>query len=139
MATEDEIRQASDQFYAAIESMLNGDAGPMVDIWSHEDDVSTMHPLGGRELGWDAVRASWEGAAEAFSSGSVNVTDLVVRDLGDVAYTLGVEQIDATVGEKTVKSEFRATNLYRREGDTWKMVHHHTDADAPTQQALGIA
>ena len=70
-----------------------------------------MHPLGGRGLGWDAVRASWEGAAEAFSSGSVNVTDLVVRSVGDVAYTLGVEQLQATVGEKTVKSEFRATNV----------------------------
>ncbi len=139
MAIEDEIRQASDQFYAAIESMLNGDAVPMGDIWSHEDDVSTMHPLGGRELGWDAVRASWEGAAEAFASGSLNVTDLVVRSLGDVAYTVGVEQLEATVGEKTVESEFRVTNIYRREGGAWKMVHHHTDADVATQEALGLA
>lgn len=139
MATEDEVRQASEEFYAALNSMLNGDAGPMGDIWSHEDDVSTMHPLGGRELGWDDVRASWEGAAEAFSGGSVNVTDLVVRSLGDAAYTLGVEQLDATVGEETIQSEFRVTNLYRREAGTWKMVHHHTDADAATQLALGIA
>ena len=139
MAADEEVQQASDQFYAAIESMLNGDAGAMGDIWSHEDDVSTMHPLGGRELGWDAVRASWEGAAEAFSSGSVNVTDLVVRTLGDVAYTVGVEQLEATVGERTIDSEFRATNIYRREAGEWKMVHHHTDVDPATQEALGLA
>ncbi|HEX2273092.1 MAG TPA: hypothetical protein VHG90_04365, partial [Acidimicrobiales bacterium] len=65
MATEDEVRQASDRFYAALGSMLNGDARPMADVWAHDPAVSTMHPLGGREVGWDAVRASWEGAAEA--------------------------------------------------------------------------
>lgn len=139
MASDDEVRQASDQFYAALNSMLNGDAGPMGDIWSHEDDVSTMHPLGGRELGWDAVRASWEDAADAFSSGSVTLADLVVRIVGDAAYTLGVEHVDAAVGDTRIDSEFRVTNLYRREGGAWKMVHHHTDADAATQQALGLA
>lgn len=139
MAEEDEIRQASDQFYAAVSSMLNGDAGPMDDIWSQQDDVSTMHPLGGRELGWAAVHASWEGAAQAFSSGSVDVRDLEVRVMGEAGYTLGTEHVKAAVGETTTQSEFRATNIYRREAGAWKIVHHHTDADAAIQQALGLA
>ncbi len=89
--------------------MLNGDAAPMRDIWSHGDDVSTMHPLGGRELGWESVWASREGAAQAFSSGSVSLTDLEVRSLGDVAYTHGVEHVEASAGDQMVQSEFRVT------------------------------
>jgi len=49
MAAEDEVRQASDQVYAALNRMANGDAGPMMEVWSHTSDVSTMPPIGGRE------------------------------------------------------------------------------------------
>jgi hypothetical protein len=69
MATEDEVRQASEQFYEALNRTLNGDPGPMVEVWSHGSDVATMHPLGGRDFGWDAVRAGWEQVAPAFSDG----------------------------------------------------------------------
>src|SRR5215212_6394758 len=62
MAAEDEVRQASEQFYAALNRTLNGDPGPMEEIWSHGSDVSAMHPSGGRMVGWEEVRASWEQA-----------------------------------------------------------------------------
>jgi pimeloyl-ACP methyl ester carboxylesterase len=54
MAAEDEVRQASDRFHAALDSTMDGDPAPMADVWSHDSGVSTMHPLGGREHG--AVR-----------------------------------------------------------------------------------
>ena len=64
MAAEDEVRQASEQFYAALNRVLEeGDAGPMEEIWPHGSDVSAMHPFGGRMLGWEEVRSSWEQAA----------------------------------------------------------------------------
>ncbi len=138
MATEDEVRRASDRFYAALDSMLNGDAGPMADVWSHDSTVSAMHPLGGRQVGWEAVRESWEGAAQAFQGGSLEVSDLEVSGLGDAAYTTGIEHVNATVGGAPLRFDIRATNIYRREGGEWKMVHHHTDADRPLQEALGL-
>ena len=52
MAAEDEVRQASEQFYAALNRTLNGDPGAMEEIWSRGSDVSGMHPFGGRLLGW---------------------------------------------------------------------------------------
>jgi ketosteroid isomerase-like protein len=139
MSAEDEVRQTSDRFYAALTSMLGGDTGPMDELWSHGDDVSTMHPLGGREIGWDAVRESWENAAKAFSGGSVHCDDLVVHVLGDAAYTTGTEQLDAMIGEQPMAGAVRATNIYRREGGAWKMVHHHADAHAVLQQILGLS
>ena len=93
MSTEDEIRKASDQFYAALNRMANGDAGPMVDVWSHSADVTAMHPIGGREAGWDAVRGSWEQVAQITSDGQVTLSDQLIHVLGDMAYELGTEHV----------------------------------------------
>ena len=51
MTTEDEVRAASETFYAALNRMLSGDAGALGEIWSHSSAVTTMHPIGGREVG----------------------------------------------------------------------------------------
>lgn len=136
MSAKDEVRQASDQFYAALSRMVNGDAGPMADIWSHGAEVTTMHPVGGREVGWEEVRASWEEVAEISSGGEVNLEDQRIRVVGEVAYELGTEHVVATLAGETVRGEIRVTNIYRREGGAWKIVHHHTDADPAMQDVL---
>jgi ketosteroid isomerase-like protein len=137
MAVEDEIRQASEQFYEALAHEINGDSGPMMEVWSHGSDVTVMHPLGGRETGWEEVRASWEQAAQAFSEGQVSLVSLVVVPLSDdVAYTLGTEHGQAKLGEETVGINWRVTNIYRREGEEWKMVHHHADVSPEVMEVL---
>ena len=137
MAAEDEIRQASEQFYEALNRMLNGDLEPMMEVWSHGSDVATMHPLGGRETGWEEVRANWEQVAQGFSDGQVSLEDLVVVPLSeDVAYTLGTEHGQATLGEESVSIDWRVTNIYRREEGEWKMVLHHTDVSPELVEVL---
>ena len=137
MALEEEIQQASEQFYAALNRAINGDSGSMMEVWSHGSDVATMHPLGGRETGWREVRASWEQVAQGFSDGQVSIEDLVVVPLADdVAYTLGTEQGQATLGEETVGIDWRVTNIYRREEGEWKMVLHHTDVSPVLVEVL---
>ena len=130
MATEDEVRKASDQFYAALNGMSNGDAGPMADVWSHSADVTTMHPLGGREVGWDEVAGPWGQVAQLASSGQVELTDQLIRASGDMAYEVGVEKGQMTLAGQPMPINHRVTNVYRREGGAWKIVHHHTD-EAP--------
>ena len=140
MAAEDEVRQASEQFYEALNRVLEeSDTGPMEEIWSHGSDVSAMHPFGGRMLGWEEVRSSWEQAAQAFSGGQVTPDDVVVVALtDDAAYTLGTERGQGSIGGETVGIDWRATNAYRREADGWKMVHHHTDFSSEVAEALGM-
>ncbi len=50
MSTEDEVPQASDQFSAALNRLLHGDAG-LLEVWSHRSDMTTMNPYGGWEQG----------------------------------------------------------------------------------------
>ena len=56
MTIENDVRAASEKFYSALNRMLNGDASPLEDIWSHSATVTTMDPIGGREVGWNQVR-----------------------------------------------------------------------------------
>jgi ketosteroid isomerase-like protein len=127
MSAEDEVRKASVQFYAALNRMANGDAGPLADIWSQGAAVTTMHPVGGRELGWDKVRESFQQVAQIASEGRIKLDDQIIQVTGDVAYELGVERGQLKISGQQVTIEHRVTNIYRREGGRWKTVHHHTD------------
>lgn len=127
MSAEYEIRNASKQFYAGLNRMANGDAGPLADTWSHRADVTTMHPIGGRQVGWDAVRASFEQVAKTASDGKIELADQLIRTIGDVAYEVGVERGRFNFAGQQVAIEHRVTNIYRREAGEWKMIHHHTD------------
>ena len=130
VAAEDDVRVASDQFYSALDAMANGDASSMGEIWSHDDDVTTMHPIGGREEGWDAVNGSWEGVASLSEGGEVTRTDQVIRVIGNAAYELCTESVSMTFAGEPMSLEGRATNVYRKENGEWKVVHHHADLHA---------
>jgi len=127
MHIENGVRSASRQFYAALNRMLNGDAGPMADIWSHSMAASTMHPIGGCQVGWDDVWQSWEQVAQIASEGEVKLGDQIIQIVGDLAYELGVEHGQVKLAGQNVPIENRVTNIYRREAWGWKIVHHHTD------------
>jgi ketosteroid isomerase-like protein len=127
MSMEDEIRNASKQFYAGLNRMANGNAVPLADIWSHGADVTAMHPIGGRQIGWDAVRASFEQVAKMASDGKIELSDQLIRSVGDVACEVGIERGQFKLAGERVVIEHRVTNIYRREAGAWKMIHHHTD------------
>jgi ketosteroid isomerase-like protein len=135
MSQEDEVRKASDQFYTALNRMLNGDGAPMADIWSHDATVTTLHPIGGRQTGWDEVRGSFEGVAGLASGGHADLADQSIHVSGDLAYELGIERGQAKLAGEQVEIEQRVTNIYRREAGGWKLVHHHSDI-SPAMLAL---
>jgi ketosteroid isomerase-like protein len=127
MSTEDEVRKASEQFYAALNRMIKGDASSLSDIWSHSASVTTMHPIGGREVGWDAVKGSFDQVAKVASDGKAELKDQLIRVFGDVAYEVGIEHGQFKLAGKPVIIDNRVTNIYHREAGAWKIVHHHVD------------
>ncbi len=127
MSADNDIREASKQFYAALNRMANGDSGSMADVWSHGAAVTAMHPIGGREVGWDAVGGSFAKVAKISSEGKIGLKDQQIQAAGDMAYELGVEHGQLKIAGTQVSIEHRVTNVYRREGGAWKLVHHHTD------------
>lgn len=136
MSEEDEVRAASVTFYAALNTMLAGDAGALSNIWSHGDTVTTLHPIGRREVGWDAVRESFEEVARGSTGGHVEITDQLICVMGDVAYEIGVEHAKFAVADTPLTVNSRFTNIYHREGGVWKIVHHHGDKSSGIDEAL---
>jgi ketosteroid isomerase-like protein len=136
MSAEDEVRRASMQFYTALNRMTNGDSGLIADAWSHDPEVTAMHPVDGRELGWEAVKASFEQFAQIAADGNIDLKDQIIRVVGDVAYELGVEQGKCKLGGYPVAYKHRVTNIYRREGGEWRMIHHHSDASPAMMEVL---
>ena len=86
-----------------------------------------MHPIGGRKVGWDEVRESFEQVAQLASDGKVELKDQLIRVVGDVAYEAGVEYGQLKLAGRSVSIEHRVTNIYLREAGAWKIIHHHTD------------
>lgn len=137
MSTESEVRLAWQSFYAALNRMANGDAGSLADIWSHGRDVTAMHPIGGRQVGWDAVRTSFEQVAQAASDGKLELHDQLIHVAGDVAYEVGIERGRFKLGGHPVSIDHRVTNIYQRQAEGWRMIHHHTDTSPAMLDVLG--
>lgn len=136
MSSEDEVRNASDQFYAALNEMVNGNPEALTDIWSHDSSVTTMHPIGGRQVGWNEVWQAWDQTAQVASDGHVQLQDQFIRVVGDMAYEIGLERAGFAIAGEKVSDEVRVTNVYQKEGGRWKIIHHHTDLSPAMVEVL---
>ena len=137
MSPDDEVRHASTRLYAALNRMANGDGGALAEVWSHSASVTAMHPIGGREVGWGAVGASFEAVGRKAANGKIELKDQLIRTAGDMAYELGIEHGHLKLAGHPVTIEHRVTNIYMREAGAWKVVHHHADPSPGMLEALG--
>ncbi|MCX6550186.1 MAG: nuclear transport factor 2 family protein [Acidobacteria bacterium] len=125
---EQAVRDATARFYAALNVLFPGDAGPVKDTWSRADDVTYMGPVGGLRQGWAAVQADWDAQAAQKLGGRVQAEDLHVTVGRDLAVVSNWEKgQNASADGKVNVVSIRATNVFRKESGVWKMIGHHTD------------
>lgn len=127
----DEVRQVSDRFYAGMSRAINGDPSAMSElpeVCSQTGDISLMSEMGGRQLGWPEVSATWAMGSQAVSGGSVEMNDRRITLLGhDGAFTTGTLSASVIIGTMPLQFSARCTDVFRREGGAWKLIHHHLD------------
>lgn len=121
------VKQVSTKFYAALNTMFTGDVAPMLEIWSHADDIVYMGPGGGMQVGWSQVSATWESQAAMKLGGKVEPSDMHIFVGNDLAITQNYEKGQNTVDGQPMTVSIRATNVFRKENGAWKMIGHHTD------------
>ena len=127
-ADEKGVGEAAAHFYSALNAMFTGDVAPMKEVWSHKPDVTYMGPGGGFQVGWDQVLATWEAQAAKKLGGTVKPDGMRITVGRDIAIVSNYEKGENTnANGKPAKVSIRATNLFRKEGGTWKMIGHHTD------------
>ena len=117
----------------AQSGFINGDPTQWKQNTSHRDDATILGAFGGYgEKGWGAVGARYDWASSQYKPGgaTMNVEYLSVVVSGDLAFTVGIErQQGARVGDQNpMQRALRATQIFRRETGSWKLLHRHADA-----------
>ena len=119
---------------AAAQRFVQGDSTGIKECWSHADDVTIMGGGGGHTRGWEQVRQSLEGGAGLFQEGQlkahVEVEIIAKGTSGDLSYTVAMEHGMALMRghDEPRPVLLRVTQIYRREADTWKIIHRQADA-----------
>ena len=109
---------------------VSGDAVPLGRIVAQQSPASFMSPGGGVVKGTQAVWSRYEQDAGRFEPGSTTSLEIIDMAAGDtVAYWTGIQQAQARMkGQaEAMANKLRVTEVFRREGDSWKLVHRHAD------------
>jgi hypothetical protein len=113
MSDLDLISFANEAFYRAFAGL---DLDLMADVWARETEVRCLHPGAHPLLGRDRVMASW---GEIFANSELGSISFQVRETaltGGIGIVCCFEAVNGHFGI--------ATNLFAREGKSWRMIHH---------------
>lgn len=116
---------ANDAFYVAFQT---ADADAMARVWSEREGVSCLHPGWPPLLGRRMVIESWRRILANPNQQPVTPHGATVELLGECAIVICYE----TVGNFTLA----ATNVFMREGGTWRMVHHQSGETQPPEGGM---
>jgi ketosteroid isomerase-like protein len=110
---------------------LNGDPALWKQHSSQGEDATIFGAFGGYEKGWKKVGPRYDWAASQYrpSGAKKQVEYLNVAVGGDLAYTVSIERDEVKVGGQSRPGPraLRVTQVFRREGDAWKLLHRHAD------------
>jgi ketosteroid isomerase-like protein len=112
-------QEAEAAFYAAFE---NADHEAMMGVWSQDEDIECIHPLGDRLVGITAVSESWRQILSRVKrmqfqlrqSNRYQNSQLAIHSLYENISIDGKSQLPVV-----------AINIYRFNGTGWHMILHH--------------
>jgi ketosteroid isomerase-like protein len=125
-----DFRQVVDQYHLALDEFSRGNPEPVKVAFSHRDDVTLANPFGPAVRGWNQASEALDFASSRFRDGEVtNFESLAEYVTTDLATILEIERWKAKVSgrEDVARFDLRVTTTFRREDDTWKLVHRHAD------------
>ncbi|MCI0157823.1 nuclear transport factor 2 family protein [Leifsonia shinshuensis] len=116
------------QLRAAVQRLLRGDGSAYRELWSHAEDATMMGAYGGLAAGWSQIGAAIDRAAQKYAGWQPEYSEQLIaaQAVGDMGYVILRERVGNGAGSDAVRSR-RVTVLYRREGDRWRIFHHHSD------------
>ena len=119
------------QWEAAQTRFINGDPASWKQNASHGQDVTIFGAFGGSEKGWNEVgpRNDWASTQFKESRANQKIEYLSSGASRDLAFTVAIErQVAQIAGQPTpTRRALRVTQVFRKEGDVWKLLHRHAD------------
>jgi ketosteroid isomerase-like protein len=124
------LADAMEQDHQALDELVTGDPEPKKRMFSHRDDVTLANPLGPPARGWDEVEKTLDRAVSQLRDGEPHRFERISEyATPDLAYIVEIERTRAKLGRSDEITAFalRATTIFRREGDAWRIAHRHAD------------
>jgi ketosteroid isomerase-like protein len=112
---------------------INGDPTLWKQNASQRDDATILGAFGGYgEKGWKVVGQRYDWASSQYHDGgaTLKVEYLNTGVSGELGFTVAIErQEGARVGgrQNPTQRALRATQIFRKEGGAWKLLHRHAD------------
>ncbi len=123
----------ADTEHAFYEAFEIGEIAAMMSVWSKDDDITCIHPLGLRLIGRAVVEESWRAILNASIGVRFDLTD--VSEFVDQGLAIRIVHERLWVpGENAPRAPIIATNAYRYSKRGWHMVLHHA---SPISQEEG--
>ncbi len=129
-------------FERAQARFINGDPSAWKERSAHAEDATVFGAFGGSEKGWKEVGPRYDWASGQFqNSGATQTIEYLNTGVsGDLAFTVAIERQVARIGTQGASTPraLRVTQIFRRDGGAWKLLHRHADPLAerlpPTQR-----
>ena len=138
--TDDFLTETHPRMVAELQALHNGDPEPRLAMWSTHEPV-TLFGAARNGRGWSEVSGIFRSIASRWSDCNDQRVEIVAAGVsGDLAYTVALEHTSVSVdGVPVDPYTLRVTQVYRREGGEWKVVHRHGDPPPKDQTLPGEA
>jgi ketosteroid isomerase-like protein len=128
----------------ANKALVRGDIDEYIALTRHSKDYTLMNPFGGTpNRGFEDTPERRAGMKKFFKSGTLDQEVVATWDSGDLAVLVTIEHVRAEVGELPEQDwSLRVTQIFRRDGSGWQLVHRHADPltnKITVQQAAALA
>lgn len=126
--TDDELAELVRRTEDATSAWMRGDMEGYLALTRHIQGFTLMPPTGGAPARYEDRAESIRAAAGYFQGGEANLELEQVHAWGDTVVLVMIERQHGQVGGLPDQDwSLRVTQVYRRDGSEWQVVHRHAD------------